>query len=355
MNAKYPVKVIVVLFLCCLAAANSMAANYNFGNSSIVTNLTSDTESLGQHFIATKGKNVYMVVDYAATYFIKSTDGGNTFSAPVWLGCGNDPAISLAKDGTIYIACFYGGGETYLMKSTDEGISFSTPLLVGYGYETSIAIDGGDIYVTSSSYIYKSNDGGSTFTRLSTTFGNYEDPHFGTQMVVTAKGGKLYVAWRGYHDGKIYFSQSPDGGLTFSEVKNVSENISGTSYPSIVVTDNSKIYIAWGANGLYVSESTDQGGTFTTTMIGGQTAGTQSPSIAADLIGNVYVAWQINQGSSSDVYFTMKDERSNVFTTPNRISEGRFPSITINGYQDALIAYGKRSATNISKSTHCTD
>ncbi len=93
-------------------------------------------------FNASKGTYVQSPI-----FFVRSTDGGATFSAPmaisgnVLYGQGSRPVVG--PDGTLYV--FWDGAtrlasldSTYVVKSTDGGVTFSKPLAISRLTDTSV-------------------------------------------------------------------------------------------------------------------------------------------------------------------------------------------------------------------------
>jgi len=118
-------------------------------------------------FAATTGAYVQSPI-----FFVRSTDGGATFSAPVSIsgnvlyGQGSRPVVG--PDGTLYV--FWGGStrhdaldSTWMVKSTDGGQTFSKPLAISAltdsdplkntafrvnSYPAAAAAPNGDLYAT---------------------------------------------------------------------------------------------------------------------------------------------------------------------------------------------------------------
>lgn len=351
-----------------ICSGKSPAAEYVFGKSVLATSSidSANTWSLGQRSIATKGKNVYIVTGFADIMFTKSTDSGKTFKTPIHIGGGYNPSIALGKDGTIYAVSSAGDGGTAVMKSTDDGESFSSLTSVGGGYFANVTVDdNGDVYVACASYgdfsIFKSTDGGISFVGLNFPVGYYD-----SSPIIVAKGGVLHVS-SGGGDGYVYYTKSTDGGATFDEKVMIPEN-PASGGPSLAVDNNSNVFITWVdritvteknrsyvSENLYVATSKDKGNTFVIKKIDTRGDTPQSPSIAADAGGNVYLSWQVSQGTGTATFFTMSDTTGDTFLPPIRVSSGMYPTIAVNNAQDALIAWTADYKVYLSKSAHCTD
>ena len=210
---------------------------------------------------------------------------------------------------------------TDLRVDTDlsSGMSFYPSLVPG---------DSGDVYVTwsyweegSRIYFNKSTDGGNTFgsTCVQVDDGS-RDCSFSKLAVDDA--GNLYVVWveGDYCAGTdIYFDKSTDSGASFGPDMRVNDVDSTGYFPSMEVDGKDDIFVVWqdrsGDGDIYFSMSPDRGITFSEDMrVDHQEWGSGYPSIAADESGNVYVVWEQQTqyyGVPDAIYFTV----FNAFTT----------------------------------------
>jgi hypothetical protein len=97
------------------------------------------------------------------------------------------PEANVARDGTIYIVWWNGGGTVKIVKSTDGGDTFSAPIIVANGI---------------------------------TPIGTLPGSTFRNGSFATACCGKsqhVVVAWSDYREGssRIYYRHSPDGGTSW--------------------------------------------------------------------------------------------------------------------------------------------
>jgi hypothetical protein len=232
----------------------------------------------------------------------------------------------------------------------------------------SIAIDDlGNIYVVWTDYINgdsdiyfaNSSDRGKTFSPSK----RINDDGVGNiqlyPYITVDNGGNIYIAWQ---DGRndlydIYFSNSSDGGKTFSPNKLVDNDPLGESqeYPSIAVDDAGTIYIAWmddegtGDWNIYCANSTDGGNSFSMEKRVNDDISTTNqwiPRIASEGFGNVYIVWEDERNDIwRDIYFAKSSDGGNTFSanikvddTPPGVSV-RNPEIAIDNSQNIYVTW----------------
>jgi len=138
----------------------------------------------------------------------------------------------------------------------------------------------------------------------------------------------IYMAW---HDWRtlyttgypnIYFSSSFDGGKTWTENLNITNN--STPWPDLpqMETDSKgNIYLVWddeAIGNIYFSFSSDSGRSWTQPVRINDVPGcAYSPHLAVDEGGNVYVAWSDTRHDFwFDVYFARSADRGSTWTSP---------------------------------------
>jgi hypothetical protein len=149
----------------------------------------------------------------------------------------------------------------------------------------------------------------------------------------------IYVLWQeiifsgGSHGGDILFARSTDGGRTFREPLNLSNDLAGSGKGRLTKDywHNGSLALAQGPEGtlyaawtdyegaLWVSRSTDHGGTFSPpVMIAGRggKAPARGPSLAVDAQGVVYLAWTVGEEDAADIHFSTSLDQGRSFLAP---------------------------------------
>ena len=210
-----------------------------------------------------------------------------------------------------------GNDEIYLRKSSDGGITFgnATNLSdnVGNSQSPQIQALGNITFVVwqdnrpgnDEIYLRKSSDGGITFgnaTNLSDNVGNSHSPQ------IQALGNITFVVWQDNRPGndEIYLRKSSDGGITFGNATNLSDNVGNSQSPQIQALGNIT-FVVWqdnrpGNDEIYLRKSSDGGITFGGKKnLSDNVGNSQSPQIQA--LGNItFVVWQDNRPGNDEIY-----------------------------------------------------
>ena len=170
--------------------------------------------------------------------FVRSTDGGNSFSSPLIIT--NDNASGsipvLGPGGVVYVAWEdWDNSAIEIAKSTNGGQSFGGPILIGHVTP---------IGTNTSAY----ND-----CRRAALNGDIRVNDFPSMAIDTSNGstrGYIYVVWNsqnssGYSD--VLLSRSTDGGSTWSSPIKVNDNTTNTDsfMPWITVSPTGKVTVMW--------------------------------------------------------------------------------------------------------------
>ncbi len=272
--------------------------------------------------------------------------------------------------------------DVLLKTSTDGGRTFGdiTNLSnnTGFSEHPQISVNGRNVYVvwaddTSSNrdiYLISSTDGGRTFGDVINLSNNTADSH---NQEIDVVGNKVYVAWQDSQrningNSNISFVSSTDGGRTFGDVINLSNNAGTSSFPKVSSFKND-VYVIWNIDredevstiygkkdGVFFAKSTDGGNSFSKEIRLNFDEKPGEAQIAAN-DNDVYVVWgspdpSADQNSNigdndgngvgsggGGIFFAKSTDGGNSFTSPIFIKE-KFNSshnVEIVSHSDELI------------------
>ena len=223
---------------------------------------TSGGPNNGNVYVAYQGISTGKI---AGSIFVRSADGGATFSRPILVPGGEFvTSVVVATTGIVYVASV-GADNILVSKSTDGGATLSAPItaaaglsplpqtdLIGNRFRVltlpQMAVDSAGVYIvmddnrtgTSQILFIRSTNGGATWTTPVTVNDVSLGEHFFPTVAVS--GGKINIAW---YDSRaqvnangtitaldVFYAKSIDAGATFSE--NV--RITGSSFNPNIVT-----------------------------------------------------------------------------------------------------------------------
>lgn len=316
---------------------------------------------------------------WADVFYSRSTDGGKTFSAPmrvnaedgeVWGFSVSKPNIGIAPTGTVHI--FYPANEissksskpvavSHYVRSTDGGKSFSRPvrlngepaadlstvvhggLAQAHVFGTMSVGANGEVYAmwldtreitaewpVSTIYMAVSRDDGKTWEAEREIFGAGACPCCQLTSTVGNKG-ELYIGGRVVHKDNQrdpMVSVSTDGGRTFSERVKVSGMpwvLDGCPLkPTALAAHGRNLYAAVfnGAiqpAGVLFSRSTDGGTTFEEPLeLHPDAAVSDAPTLAATTRG-VYAFWHAKAGGERRVYMRTSTDDAITWSEPTEV------------------------------------
>jgi hypothetical protein len=283
----------------------------------------------------------------ADIYFVKSTDGGGTFTPPVIVNDSAEvhhqqwPAISVDSSGQYVYVVWQDWRnvqyepDIYFSRSTDGGAVFLPAVRVNDDLDTAnqwqpvIACDntGQNIYIAWMDqrdtlhgwdvYFSRSTDYGQTFEA------NYPINDTATTAIsdqfwpsIYWNSGIIYATWRDERDNHyIYAAKSNDNGASFGINIPVRDNPGGAaSKPSLTVND-SCIYVVWYDTRdfttygyeIFFSFSSDSGQTFSEDVLvndhqGEIDAWDEDPSVCVNDSGRVFAAWDSDRNDSGHLF-----------------------------------------------------
>jgi hypothetical protein len=150
------------------------------------------------------------------------------------------------------------------------------------------------------------------------------------EIAASSDGNDVYVVWE--QDGDVMFRASHDGGETFGEILNLSNNDGDSIDPKVATSsDGQFVHVTWqddtpGNDEIFYSRSTDSGETFN----GGSPVGTPTnlsntrrASNDHQLVtegDNVYVVWVDFTTRNSDIFFRESNDNGESFSDTNNLS-----------------------------------
>lgn len=216
--------------------------------------------------IAVSKNHIYVVWDddtlgNSEIFYVRSTDGAQTFSAPQNLsnnsGRSRNPAIA-ASGSDVYIVWddeTLGNFEIFYTVSRDGGQTFSKPQNLsqnaGRSVLPDIAVSENNIHIfwqddmpgNPEIFYTRSTDNGQSFTAPHNLSKN---PGRSVSPAAAVEGSNVYVVWDENTPGtrEIFYARSSDGGASFSAPQNLSKTPSFSAAPAIAASGD-MIYIAW--------------------------------------------------------------------------------------------------------------
>ncbi len=241
-----------------------------------------------------------------------------------------------------------GDGDILFSKSSDGGETFSAPIDLSTSPEQSecpeMAVSGSNIYIvwaeaTSSSlgfpiFFRSSFDGGATFNQIK-QIGDSEFTDETSTPQVSASGKKSFVIWthdtptKGAPIHKVLFRRTLDGGKTFSNVKNLitDSKIDAIARPTNgIAVSGSNVYVGWeGRNSdlsksdAYLRVSTNDGKDFGSTRNLSNDGHSGIPKLRVSE-SNVFVVWESDKSGNSDILFRKSTNKGLSFNTVKNLS-----------------------------------
>ncbi|MBI4611708.1 MAG: exo-alpha-sialidase [Candidatus Rokubacteria bacterium] len=191
------------------------------------------------------------------------------------------------------------------------------------------------------------------------------------RMLITSTDPiEVYLLWQeivfsgGSHGGDIFFARSTDGGKTFSNPLNLSNDIAGSGKGrltrrywhngslDLAIGPEGHLYAAWTEyeGTLWVSRSTDRGGRFSRPLRvagWGDAKPARGPSLAVDAPGDVYLAWTVGEDRAASIRVARSTDRARSFGQPRVVeSDGHSdaPKIATDGKGTVHVVYAESPA-----------
>ena len=220
-----------------------------------------------------------------------------------------------------------------------------------------IAVSGQNVYVVwddesfgATEILYvRSADGGRTFSE---PLNLSNDPGDSRNVAIAASNSNVYVAWEDNTPGnfEVFYSVSRDSGQSFSTPRNLSQTPGDSILPKIAVS-GPNVYVIWqdesgGPSQIFYSRSTDGGDTFTAPRNLSQAPGAARSPVIAISGTNVYAAWDDKTPGTHEIFFAHSSDAGATFSAPQNISNsGTFataPNLAASG-NDVYLTWTERT------------
>jgi hypothetical protein len=219
--------------------------------------------------------------------------------------------MALGSDGDIYVV-FKSMSNIYFSRSLDNGVSFSPE----------IKISNFSLYSTNPTVAVNSVRNLGMISKDSATEGliiNLFRPlYYGCRVpqIAVDNSGNINVIWqlmKSLNETKLGFCRSSDNGVSFSQPVKFSGYCTDYWKPQLAVDSAGNINVIWSGRlsatserwDIFYCRSTDNGATFSPAVnISNSQILSDSPAIAVDSAGNIYLAWFEGSLGDWEIYFT---------------------------------------------------
>jgi hypothetical protein len=252
--------------------------------------------------------------------FVRSTNGGTTFSAPVTIPSNMQDTVSgngiqMGLDGNGNINLLWHRDLTpssiipnsFFSHSTNGGVTFSTPINPGGATSARLVVaPNGNVTIiwfdqTTSDLLAVSSTDGVNFSSPITVWKAVGNP----MDLTVARGsqGQIYLFWTQVvtMTNCSMLASSSANGLTFTPASTISANAgSCNQMPSALVDSLGNVIVAWDADGasVFFSHSANSGATFSAPMSILTAAKPLTPQVTVSPGGTIYIVWQTGTGES---------------------------------------------------------
>ncbi|MGH7822539.1 MAG: sialidase family protein [Candidatus Binatia bacterium] len=264
------------------------------------------------------------------------------------------PAIAVDPDSRTWAIAWQQGRDIRLATSRD-GYSFSAPKAlfsgkaggqssmpsVAVGRAGEVSVVWADLSAKNPGVLFtRSVEGGKSFLRPRNIASKIDLPL--DPKVAVDRQGRIFVVWSGVSDGArdIFLARSTDGGNSFSSPKNLSDNKHASELPAIAIDAKDRAYVVWRDKEpptiqIWFRHSIDGGESFSKPKVVSRTGFSNTPAIAAEEDGHVYVSWVSNVAGNLDIYFIHSADAGRSFGRLLNISGTRLsshsPSVATDG------------------------
>jgi hypothetical protein len=268
-----------------------------------------------------------------AVFLSKSTDQGNTFSAPVPMSSGSQSAdlanIGVDKNGNVlatYLEVSTNNLRLFAARSSNRGASFSSPVQISQPSEI-LSVIGGPIAFdsTGAAYVVYSDLAAAVPTinlAIATDGQRFSTPKVVSDPSIAAfaaslavdRTDNLYIAFYNRQSTFPFFSRevmlirSSDKGSSFRPQINASNNFGESTIPFLILGKRDEVNLVWQdteddqQGDAFLARSTDGGIVFTEPVDLSANPGVSSFATGtADTDGNIVVAWTDDSTANTEV------------------------------------------------------
>lgn len=271
------------------------------------------------------------------------------------------PAIAVEPESRTWALVWQQGQEIRVVASRD-GRSFSAPQKLSgkdraQPLAPSVAVDRsgriGVVWADTSSrnpgiFLSRSVDGGASFSPPHNLAAKTDLPL--DPKIAFDHQGRSFVVWSGLSEGSrdVFLARSTDGGKSFSAPKNLSANRFASELPAIAVDGKDRLYVAWRDKTpptiqIWLTRSTDGGESFSSPRVVSRTGFSNTPTLAAEGDGHLYISWVSNVAGNLEVYFIHSADGGESFDRLLNISGTRLsshsPSLATDGGGDVFAVW----------------
>jgi hypothetical protein len=163
----------------------------------------------------------------------------------------------------IWVDFVTGNDDIYFKRSIDRGASFGDTINLsnnpGDSYNFKVSLSGDYMYIvwqdetlsvngTDDVFFKRSTDGGAAFDDIINLSNN---PNRQSSLpTIALLDNDVYTVWSDgpFNNGEVYYRNSADGGASFGDTINLSNNQGNSTNPDITSANDGSAYIVWTDN-----------------------------------------------------------------------------------------------------------
>jgi hypothetical protein len=265
----------------------------------------------------------YPITNRPEIYYRNSTDGGKAWNPEVRLTFSDSTkqylrmAINQDNIHLVWMDDREGGGnKIYYKNSADGGSTWSADKRISqsFGEEADITVNGSNIHVVYyydwQIYYINSTNNGITWSEPQILTGAIRDSF---APAIAVNGSNVHIVWTDHYDrfgnptmGAIFYINSSDGGITWSEDFNLSPMNLDADYPDIAVYGHN-IHVTYGEERsgpwqVFYRRSEDDGLTWNEEFMISNSSDGISPSKVKSKQNAIFISWSDLKNPECEVY-----------------------------------------------------